>query len=140
MTPVVVTHEPSMSADDQVRDTDLRLREAIERPVVPIPDLVRALGMTGGRARSVISVTFSLHVDPLDDLSVGGSPATAEVGVFNGAAKFDLDVIVVMSGRGSSRAIELIMTADGSRLGPTDIEMLWEMMVDRLHIIDMQPR
>lgn len=121
--PVVVERRPGELPEATLRRTKGALREAMDHSAVPLPDIVQALGGTAGRDDSaVVRAAFSMHQQSDREVRLGGATARVQLGVFNGAPTFPVDVVALTSGTGDDTRVELLMEAQG---GAVDRDVLW---------------
>ncbi|WP_062650017.1 AMP-binding protein [Streptomyces maremycinicus] len=124
--PVVVERRPGELPEATLRRTSRALREAMDRSAVPLPDIVEAVGGVAGRGDgAVVRAAFSMHQQVEREVRLGGATARIQLGVFNGAAEFPVNVVAVASGTGDDTRIELLMEAQSGAAGRDDLWALW---------------
>ncbi|MGW2962957.1 AMP-binding protein [Streptomyces sp. NPDC001220] len=124
--PVVVERRPGELPEATLRRTRGALREAMDRSAVPLADVVQAVGGTDGRGDgAVVRAAFSMHQQVEREVEVAGATARVQLGVFNGAAKFPVNVVAVTSGTGDDTRVELLMEAQDGAVGQDDLWALW---------------
>ncbi|MEU2621516.1 AMP-binding protein [Streptomyces sp. NPDC007157] len=124
--PVVVERRPGELPEATLRRTRGALREAMDRSAVPLSDVVQAVGGTDGRGDSaVVRAAFSMHQQVEREVELAGATARVQLGVFNGAAKFPVNVVAVTSGTGDDTRVELLMEAQDGAVGQDDLWALW---------------
>ncbi|MFI6018934.1 AMP-binding protein [Streptomyces sp. NPDC051287] len=124
--PVVVERRPGELPEATLRRTRGALREAMDRSAVPLADVVQAVGGTDGRGDgAVVRAAFSMHQQVEREVELAGATARVQLGVFNGAAKFPVNVVAVTSGTGDDTRVELLMEAQDGAVGRDDLWALW---------------
>ncbi|WP_369226541.1 AMP-binding protein [Streptomyces sp. R39] len=124
--PVVVERRPGELPEATLRRTRGALREAMDRSAVPLSDVVQAVGGTDGRGDgAVVRAAFSMHQQVEREVELAGATARVQLGVFNGAAKFPVNVVAVTSGTGDDTRVELLMEAQDGAVGQDDLWALW---------------
>ncbi|MGW7418902.1 AMP-binding protein [Streptomyces sp. NPDC054813] len=124
--PVVVERRPGELPEATLRRTRGALREAMDRSAVPLSDVVQAVGGTDGRGDgAVVRAAFSMHQQVEREVELAGATARVQLGVFNGAAKFPVNVVAVTSGTGEDTRVELLMEAQDGAVGQDDLWALW---------------
>ncbi|MER7640047.1 AMP-binding protein [Streptomyces sp. NPDC126522] len=131
--PVVVERRPGELPEATLRRTNGALREAMDHSAVPLPDIVQAVGDTAGRGDgAVVRAAFSMHQRTDREVRLGGAPARVQLGVFNGAARFPVDVVAFTSGTGDDTRVELLMEAQDGAVDRDDLWALWTHTLDWL--------
>lgn len=131
--PVMIERRPGELPKATLRRTNRALREAMDRSAVPLPDIVQAVGGTAGRGDgAVVRAAFSMHQQVEREVRLGGATARIQLGVFNGAAKFPVNVVAVTSGTGDDTQVELLMEAQDGAVGRDDLWALWTHTLDWL--------
>lgn len=132
MTPVVVDYRGVDGPEGQIRSASVALREAIGRADIPVQDIVRELGMHARQGKALISTAFNMHRQVHETVELAGQTASVEVGVFNGAAKFPINVIALVTGDTEPRMVELLVEGDAGKIGEHDLWTVWQHLLDWL--------
>ncbi len=131
--PVVVERRPGELPEATLRRTNGALREAMDHSAVPLPDIVQAVGGPAGRGDgAVVRAAFSMHQRTNREVRLGGAHARVQLGVFNGAARFPVDVVAFTSGTGDDTRVELLMEAQDGAVDRDDLWALWTHTLDWL--------
>jgi amino acid adenylation domain-containing protein len=132
--PVVVDRRPAEPADAVVRRVDRALAAAVRQADVPLSDIVEHLDRADRRttAAGPISAAFSMHQQPEEAVEVAGQGARVELGVFNGAAKFPVNVVALATGAGADTRVTLLMEGAADAVTDDDLWALWTLMLSWL--------
>ncbi|MEV5242477.1 amino acid adenylation domain-containing protein [Streptomyces cinnamoneus] len=136
--PVRCRRDADAPPAERLRATAEALREAGTRSDLPVSDLVRALrAVPGATVREPLAVAFSLHEQPRQELVLAGEPARVELGVFHGAAKFPVNVVVLANE--SAGSVELLVEGRRTEVSEDLLWQLWSGFVDHLRALLSSP-
>jgi amino acid adenylation domain-containing protein len=128
--PVVVERQRDESHQAMVQRVDRALAAAIQRADLPLSDVVAGLGGVDKRGGdNLIQVAFSMHQQPEQTVELAGRSARLELGVFNGAAKFPVNVIALASGAGAATRVQLLLEGAGDAVTADDLWALWTLTI-----------
>ncbi|MEW2577309.1 amino acid adenylation domain-containing protein [Streptomyces syringium] len=136
--PVRCRRDADASPGERLRAAAEALREAGTRSDLPVSDLVRALrAVPGAAVREPLAVAFSLHEQPTQELVLAGERARVELGVFHGAAKFPVNVVVLANE--SAGTVELLIEGRRTEVSEDLLWQLWSGFVDELRALQGSP-
>jgi amino acid adenylation domain-containing protein len=128
--PVLVERQRDESHQAVVQRVDRALAAAIQRAGLPLPDLVAVLGGADQRGGDhLIRAAFSMHQQPEETFELAGRPARVELGVFNGAAKFPVNVVALASGTGAATRVQLLLEGAAEAVTGDDLWALWTLAI-----------
>jgi amino acid adenylation domain-containing protein len=97
---------------------------------VPLSEVVAQLGGADQRGGDgLVRAAFSMHQQPEERVLLGSEPARLELGVFNGAAKFPVNVIALASGTGSATRVQLLLEGAAGAVTSDDLWALWTLTI-----------
>lgn len=125
-TPVVFDCMRDASPRAVLKHTARALTDAVARADVPLPDIVDAAAGEHGRdGHGPVSAAFSMHEQFTRQVTLAGQEAEAELGAFNGAAKFPVNAIVVNGRDRSDQGLTLLVEGDREYVDEDDLWALW---------------
>lgn len=140
-TPVFFRRAWGEPPEATLRTTATALRAAIDRADMPVTDLAAAIGQVRGSDRGVVSAAFSMHEQTIDRVQLAGQDAHVDVAIFNGAAKFPVNVIVKADRAGPRTYCTLLMDGDRLHITEDDLWGLWTRFIAWLQLLTcLQPR
>jgi amino acid adenylation domain-containing protein len=120
--PVLVSPEAGTPQPARLRSIAAALRAAMATAHVPQQDIVAAAADLRRRGdRGLVNVAFSLHEQGMNQIRVAGESASLEIGAFNGAAKFPVNVIVVRQ----QQDLTLLMEGSSEHVTADDLWAIW---------------
>lgn len=130
--PALMQYNPALKPVEHLRAVNEALQEAITRSDLPVQEIVRAMGRAVRDGNSLITTGFSMLEQTCASVSIAGQTVTVRLGVFSGTARFPLDAVLLLSGKGPTRKAELHFEGEAASVSEDDIWAIWTMMINWL--------